>query len=164
MAANTPLLRTRKATEQALTSGGVGLWSDVETAVAILHDRLTPGGATGQTQTVFISAARTATPTAVELSCVGARAVTLVLSVTAVTDTPALTITVSGKTGLGIYYTLLASTAVATVSTYLLHIGTGLAATANISANIPLPSVIRVACAHGDSDSATYSIEAIFCH
>lgn len=116
--------------------------------------------------TVYASAARTATPDSEEYSLpAGARALTVTLDVTAVTATPALTVNIEGVDPVsGNTFLLLASAAVATtnaataVRTYT--VGPGLPATANVSANAPLPSKVRIRPVHGDADSITYSIGA----
>lgn len=112
--------------------------------------------------TVLPSAARTAAPDTFEFE--GARGlvgVVVVVDATAVTATPALTVSilgvdrVSGKT-----WTILASTAIATVSTTVLKVRPGLTAAANLVANDALPPVFRIVCAHGDADSITYTVGA----
>lgn len=112
--------------------------------------------------TVLPSAARTASPDTFEYE--GARGVVglvLVVDATAVTATPALTVSVlgvdraSGKT-----WTVLASAAIATVSTTILKVRPGLTAAANSVANDALPPVFRIVCSHGDADSITYSVGA----
>lgn len=112
-------------------------------------------------QTVYASAARTATPTAVSIPTGRYRYLHLTMDITAVTATPALTITIDGlDPGTGKYYNLLTSTALATVSTTTLRVGPGLTNSANLIANDVLPSTIRITVTHGDADSATYSMGA----
>lgn len=113
--------------------------------------------------TVYESAARTAAPVdTMEYEVAGYRGLVLVIDATAVTATPALTVSIlgvdraSGKT-----YTILASTAIATAVTTVLRVGPGLTAAANLVASDVLPPVIRISAAHGDSDSITYSIGAL---
>lgn len=124
--------------------------------------RLRPGAGV---VTVLPSAARTATPDTQEFDLgPGARGLHLVIDATAVTATPALTVTVAGVDRVsGKTYTILASAAIATVSTTVLRIGAGLTAAANAVANDLVPPVIRITCAHGDSDSITYSVAALIC-
>lgn len=116
--------------------------------------------------TVLVSAARTATPDTQQFEILGhdARALHVIIDATAVTATPALTVTISGVDPLsGQVYTLLASTAIATVSTTVLKVGPGLTAAANAAANDYLPRVFRITATHGDADSITYSIGAHLC-
>lgn len=109
--------------------------------------------------TAFASAARTATPTSVPLSTYRAKAITIVIDCTAITATPSVVFTVSGKdTASGKKFTLLASAAITATGTTVLNIGAGLPATANVSANAPIPDVIDIAPVHGDADSITYSV------
>lgn len=87
----------------------------------------------------------------------------VIIDVTAVTATPALTVTIQGKDpASGKYYTILASTAIATVSTTVLKVGPAFTAAANLVANDMIPSIWRVTVTHGDTDSATYSVGASF--
>lgn len=114
--------------------------------------------------TLFPSAARTSTPTAVTFGASRAKALYIVIDITAVTATPAVTVTVSGYDPVsGKTWTLLASTALATQGTTVLQIGPGIAADANKAIAAHIPDFVRVAPSHGDSDSATYSITAILC-
>lgn len=112
---------------------------------------------------VLPSAARTVTPDTQEFEITGRgyeySGLHLVIDATAVTATPALTVTVSGVDRVsGKVYTLLASTAIATAVTTVLRIGPALTPAANLVANDFLPPVFRVTAAHGDADSITYSI------
>jgi hypothetical protein len=112
---------------------------------------------------VLPSAARIADPDTQEFQVdrrgYGPRGLVLVIDATAVTATPALTVTVSGVDRVsGKVYTILASTAIATAVTTILKIGPGLTAAANLVANDQIPPVFRITCAHGDADSITYSI------
>ena len=85
----------------------------------------------------------------------------VVIDVTAVTATPALTVKIQGKDpASGKYYDILVSTVIATVSTTVLKVGPGLTAAGNLVANDMIPSIWRVLVNHGDTDSATYSIGA----
>src|SRR5687767_3759143 len=91
-------------------------------------------GGVGRTFSVLPSAARTATPDTQEFELPsGVKFLHLVIDATAVTATPALTVTISGVDRVsGKTYTLLASAAIATVSTIVLKVGPGLTAAANL--------------------------------
>lgn len=85
----------------------------------------------------------------------------VIIDVTAVTATPALTVKIQGKDpASGKYYDILVSTVIATVSTMVLKVGPGLTAAANLVANDMIPAVWRVIVTHGDTDAATYSVGA----
>lgn len=122
---------------------------------------VTPLYSSDRVFTVLASAARTATPDTQEFDGSDAdfRGAFFVIDATAVTATPALTVTISGvdRTS-GKVYTILASAAIATVSTTVLQIGPGLTAAGNAVANSQLPPIFRVTASHGDADSITYSI------
>lgn len=111
--------------------------------------------------TVYASAARTATPTAAVLSTNRVRALRLVIDITAVTATPAITVTIDTlDAASGKYINLLTSAALAAVATTTLEVGPGLTAAANVTANKYLGDQLRITCTHGDADSATYSVGA----
>ncbi len=113
--------------------------------------------------TVLPSAARTASPNTQEFIIdrrgFSPQGLILTIDATAVTATPALTVTinrvdpVSGKVT-----ALLSSTAIATAVTTVLRIGPGLTPANNSVINDLIPPVFRVDCVHGDSDSITYSV------
>ena len=85
----------------------------------------------------------------------------VIIDITAVTATPAITVKIQGKDpASGKYYDILVSTALAVVATTVLKVGPGLPVAANLSANDIVPSTWRVIATHGDTDSATYSIGA----
>jgi hypothetical protein len=98
-------------------------------------------------QTVYASAARTATPTAVVVNARQYTTLRVILDATAVTSSPSVTVTVevldaaSGK-----WCTVLTSSAIATVSTNVLTLVQGLA------------GQFRVTCTHGNANSITYTV------
>lgn len=114
--------------------------------------------------TVYASAARTATPTAVTVPVGRYNWLRLVIDVTAVTATPSVVCTIDGLSPLsGKYHNLLTSAALTDSGapyTRVLTIGPGLTASANLVANNVLPDTLRVTMTHGDSDSITYSVSA----
>lgn len=113
--------------------------------------------------TVYASAARTATPTAVTIPTGRYRYLHLTLDLTALAATPSIVVTIDGLDPVsGKYYNLLTSAAITTVSTNTYRIGPGLTNSNNLIANDVLPSTIRVTCTHGDADSATYIVGANF--
>lgn len=111
--------------------------------------------------TVYSSAARTATPTATDLTNYNHRGVVVVIDVTAITDTPSVTFTIEGKSTLGSdYYTILASAAITGTGVTVLRVYPGLTAVANQTANDIIPRLWRVTPVHADADSITYSVSA----
>lgn len=110
---------------------------------------------------LYASAARTATPTAVEINTSRAKALRIVVDATAVTSTPSVVVTIDGKDNTsGKYYNILTGVAIATVSTNVLTIALGATVAANASASAPLPDVVRVTFTHGNANSITYSASA----
>ena len=109
---------------------------------------------------VFASAARTATPTAVTLSTKGCRGLVLVTKSTAASATPSVVVTISGKdVTTGGTYTILAGAAITDgATTQTLKVYPGITAAANASVSDALPEQIVISPAHGDADSITYSI------
>lgn len=111
-------------------------------------------------ETYLASEARTATPTKVDKTVPkGVRGMRVTIDATAVTATPSLTCTIQAKDAVsGKYSTLLASTAIATISTTTLLVYPDATAAANLVANLPVGSIVAIDCVHGDADSITYSV------
>ena len=118
----------------------------------------------GKHVTVYASAARTATPTAVTLPSGRYNYLNLVIDVTAVTATPSVVVTIDGLDPISGKYTNILTSAASTDSgspqTVVLKIGPGLPVTNNVSANAVLTDTLKVTVTHGDSDSITYSVGA----
>ncbi len=112
-------------------------------------------------KTVYASAARVATPTAVELDMGTARSLILVVDCTA---DPALASVVFNVDGVdptsGTAWTILDSTAVDGTGTTILLIGPEMTASAGAKARDVVPSIVRVTPVHADADSITYSVAA----
>lgn len=109
--------------------------------------------------TAFASAARTATPTPYDGKSFGAKGIQIVIDTTAVTATPSVVFTLQGKdVASGKFFTILASAAIATVSTVILRVYPGLTAAANLVATDILPANFRIIATHGDADSITYTV------
>lgn len=110
---------------------------------------------------VYASAARTATPTAVEVSTSRARALRVVFDATASAATPSVVVTIDAFDSLsGKYVNLLTSAAITGTGTTTLTIGPGVTVSANVSASTYLGDRVRITCTHGDADSLTYSVSA----
>lgn len=111
--------------------------------------------------TVYTSAARTATPTAVTTPAGRYNWLRVVIDVTAVTATPSVVLTIDGLDPVsGKYVNLLTAAAVTATGTTELLVGPGLTNANNVVANKPLPDTIRFTMTHGDSDSITYTVAA----
>jgi len=116
-----------------------------------------------RTETVYASAARTATPTAVVITPRDARAMDLVIDSTSVTATPTVTTKIEAVDELsGKAYALLTGAGLTSTGTTVLRVGLGLTAAANTVANFPLPTSVKVTCTHSDADSITYSVSAVY--
>ena len=103
----------------------------------------------GSTTTVYTSAARTATPTALTFSMGPYSTLRLVLDATAITSTPSVTVTVEMFDPLSNkWVTMLTSSAIATVSTNALGPVAG------------LRGQVRVTATHGNANSITYTLSA----
>lgn len=108
-------------------------------------------------QTLYASASRTNTPTAVVVNTRRARALDLVVDVTTFSATPSVVATVDGVDSLsGQYFNLLTSAAMTNTTTRVLQLGPGLSSSASTS-NAFLPDQVRVTLTHGDNDAITYS-------
>jgi hypothetical protein len=120
--------------------------------------------ANDQVETVYTSLARVATPTTFQGTRPDwARGLVLVIDATAVTATPSVVFTIQGYSPLGDdAYTILASTAIATAVTTVLRVYPGLTAAANLVASDVIPPLWRLTAVHGDADSITYSVAALW--
>lgn len=117
---------------------------------------------TGSFQTVFASAARTATPTPFDGNNDGSKGLHLIIDATDSAATPSVVFTIQGHSPLGNdFYTILASAAITGAGTTILRVFPGATAAANTVANDWLPPVWRVIATHADSDSITYSVAAV---
>lgn len=116
---------------------------------------------TNAEETVYASAARTATPTAVTMSSKGRSRLHLVIVVSSVTSTPSVVPTIDAyDTVSNSYYNLLTGVAITATGTTVLKIGPGLGAAANTSAADFLPNLWRVTMTHGNANSITYTVSA----
>jgi hypothetical protein len=114
-----------------------------------------------QEMAVYASAARTATPTALDYDNPAHLGAVVFIDCTAVADTPSVVFTIQGKEPLGDeYYDILASAAITGTGNTVLRVYPTLTAAANAAANHPLPRVWRVLATHADADSITYSVTA----
>jgi len=112
-------------------------------------------------QTVFASAARTATPTAVALDTAHINHLVLVIDCTVDPAAASVVFDVDFRDPIsGKYITMLASSAIAAVGTTVLQVGPGLVAAANSISAHPLSSDVRITATHADADSITYSVSA----
>jgi hypothetical protein len=112
-------------------------------------------------QTLFASAARTASPTAATFDKGRAERLMVVINVTALAATPSVVPRIDYfDEASGTWTTLLTGAALTTVSKVILRVGPGMPVTANVSANDGLPERLRVDMSHADADSITYSVGA----
>lgn len=111
---------------------------------------------------VFASAARTATPTPVEVSNdLGARQLVVVIDVTAVSATPSVTFDIEGVDPISQQtWTILSSAAVTAVGTTVLRVDDNLTGAANTIAQDIVPPLFQITPTHADADSITYSVSA----
>lgn len=115
-----------------------------------------------QGATILASAARTAeTNSADQTLRAGLRGVRLSVNVSAIVDTPSITVNVQVKDPVsGTYTTVLSSAAIVGTGLTHLMVYPGCVAVANKVLNEPLARTWRVNVAHADTDSITYSIAA----
>jgi hypothetical protein len=111
---------------------------------------------------VYASAARTATPTAFEVEVDGHRGVEVYINSTAVTATPSVVATIYRYDELsGAYVSVLASAAIATVTTTRLKVAPGLVPSANAVASDFIGNKLKIELVHGDADSITYTVDLV---
>jgi hypothetical protein len=112
---------------------------------------------------VFASAGRTATPTAVEIEVDGHKGVEVYVNITAVTSTPSTTFAIDSWDEITqAYVNLVTSAAQAGVATVRLTVYPGAPVSANVSANANIRNKIRIAPVHGNANSMTYTVDACF--
>jgi len=115
--------------------------------------------ATNQEGTALASAARAATTSSDDISNNHKNGVHVVLDVTAITDTPSVTLKIEGQDpASGKYYTVLEGAAVTTISTNIYKVFPAATAATNSVANDIIPKTWRVTVTHADADSITYSV------
>lgn len=109
--------------------------------------------------TLFSSAARTATSQSSDQTNRSWRGLICVINVTAASATPSVVFTIQGKDSVSsVYYTHLASAAITGTGTTVLRVYPGLTAAANLTANDVLSRTWRIDATHADADSITYSV------
>ena len=112
-------------------------------------------------KTILASAARTATVNSPDITNWVGKGAHVVIDVTADPSTASVTFTIQGKDETsGVYYTILASAAIAAVGTTVLKVYPGLTAATNTVANDILPKTWRVRAVAADAESLTYSVGA----
>lgn len=112
-----------------------------------------------QTQTIFASAARTATEVSGTFSAEQVLSSIFVIDATAEVSTASVVFSIEGKDPLsGVFYNIIDSAAIEAVGTTTIQVGPNIIAAANIAANEMLPAEFRITATHGDADSLTYSV------
>lgn len=115
------------------------------------------------TAIAYRSAARTASPTPVELPTESARGAAVVVDVTAINLTPSVTFHIETQDpASGKWIALLSSAAIAAVGTTRLVVYPGIAPAANAKADDVLGARVRIRPVHADADSITYSVGVEF--
>lgn len=113
-----------------------------------------------QDATLLASAARTITTASADQTNYNGSGVIVVLDMSVI-GTGSVTLTIQGKDSIsGNYYTLLAGAAVVSNSTNVYTVYPSAPATANVSANSPLPRTWRVNVVANNANSASYSVSA----
>jgi hypothetical protein len=103
----------------------------------------------------------TTTQTSTDQTNLNGSRVTVVLDMTTV-GTGSVTLSIQGKDpASGKYYTLLSGAAVTTNSTNVYYVYPGAPATANVSANAPLPKTWRVQAVANNANATTYTVGAL---
>jgi hypothetical protein len=111
--------------------------------------------------TVFASAARTATPTAVEINMQRCRGIRISIDCTASAATPSVLFAIKTKDPLPatpVYTAVLTSAAVTGASHVEMAVYPDITAAANVTASAILSDVVQITATHADADSITYSV------
>lgn len=110
-------------------------------------------------KSIYQSAARTATPTAVEITDDYVKGIQVIIDVTSVTLTPSVVPTIDGFDPLSEkWYNLLTGAAITGTGTTVLRVHPDIPAAANLIAQDFLPEKYRIVMTHGDTDSITYTV------
>lgn len=150
-------------TDQMLQASADGLTAaNVLTAVRGLFNGTTVDRERGNTEiTVLASAARTTTQTQADQTNYNHRGIMVILDMTEAAASPSVTLEIDAKDpASGAYKSLLTGAAVTTVSTNIYTVYPGAPATANVSANSPLPRTWRIKVTANNANSGTYSVGA----
>ena len=118
----------------------------------------------GAVQDLVLSAAGLGTVNTADLYNIPCKGVVVVINITAITGTtPTLTVTVQGKAPAGnVYYTILASAALAATGQTVLRVYPGLTAAANLTASDVIPRTWRISYTIGGTTPAvTATIDAM---
>lgn len=114
----------------------------------------------GRAAVLYPSLARTATPTAYSLQSRGAKGLAVFINASAITSTPSVVVTIDGyNAGSGIWYNILTSAAIATVSTKRMVVAPGIVENANLTVSTLIPETVRVVMTHANVNSITYSVD-----
>jgi hypothetical protein len=135
------------------------IWRD---ASGVIHEvsgtNPMPANAQVQTGVVLASAAYTTSQTSADITNTGGRGLVVFLNTTVI-GTGSVTVTINGKNPTtGTYYPLLVGAAVVTNTFNTYSVGQGLPATANASANAPVPAVFQVVVTANNANSAVYDV------
>ena len=110
-------------------------------------------------KSLYQSAARTATPTAVEITDDLVTGIHVIINVTASAATPSVVPTIDGFDPLSAtWYNLLTGAAITGTGATVLRVHPDLVAAANLTAQDFLPETYRVVMTHADADSITYTV------
>lgn len=127
-------------------------------------------GAYPVSDTIYPSAERTATPTPKVIGTTGASGLIVVVSITAVTATPEITLKIKGLVypngntpgATPLKYTILSSAALSSAGLVQDHgVHPALTVVANRMASALLPDFVEISLEHTDADPITYSVMAI---
>lgn len=113
----------------------------------------------GRVAVAYVSAARTATPTAYPLYTRGATGVVATVVVTAAGVTPSVVFTIEAYDPASATWTaLLTSAAITGTGTTKLSVALGIAEVTNLAVSKILPDTIRIVPTHGNATTITYSV------
>ena len=107
----------------------------------------------------FSSAARTATVSSSTYTHKHIKGLLIWLKVTAITSTPSIVLTIEGQNPVdGSWATFHTFNAVTSVSHNVFKVYPGIAATAGVDINGPMPAIYRFVVTHANANSITYSV------
>lgn len=143
----------------------------VRTSQTIFSIAITPGLGFGQLGpintnvpvTILSSAARTATTISADIINFSAKGAHFIIDVIAFTGDPSIVVSIQGKDPVsGNYYDILVGTVFNIVDTFIMKVYPGLFDLHNLVSSDILPGTYRVVVTHGNTDSITYSVSALY--
>jgi hypothetical protein len=114
-----------------------------------------------KTTSVYASAARTATPTAVTVSMSRFKGCVVMIDTTAAGTSPSTVPKIEAVMPSGAVYPLLTGAAITGVGQVALKVYPGITAATNVAVSDVVPEAVKITMTHGNSTSHTYTVDVV---